>query len=299
MTSAAVEVEAKDLKAQGKSRSLYTDAFRRFRRNRVAVAGLIVLLLMIVVALAAPLLALHDPTHMYFNHKLRAPNSYFPLGTDDLGRDIYSRIIYGSRISLQTGLIAVFIALLAGLPMGVAAGYFGKWVDTILMRIADVILAFPGILFAIWLISILGPSLRNVMISVGLFSVPGFARLVRSSTLSIKETEFILAERAIGAGTMRILVRHVIPNVVAPLIIFSSLRVASAILAAASLSFLGLGVQPPTPEWGAMLSEGRAYLSSAWWVTVFPGIAIMITVLAANMVGDGLRDALDPRARQV
>lgn len=295
MSSAVAELEPKELTTSGKSRSLYSDAARQFRRNRVAVAGLIVLLAMIAIAILAPVLALHDPTKMYYSHKLESPNSYFPLGTDNLGRDVYSRIVYGARISLQTGLIAVFIALLIGVPMGVAAGYFGKWVDTVLMRICDVILAFPGIIFAIWLISILGPSLRNVMISVGLFSVPGFARLVRSSTLSVKEADFITAERAVGAGVIRILVRHLIPNVVAPVIIFSSLRVASAMLAAAGLSFLGLGVQPPTAEWGAMLSEGRAYLQSAWWVAFFPGLAIMITVLAANMVGDGLRDALDPR----
>jgi peptide/nickel transport system permease protein len=286
------------LEKQGKSRSLYSDAFRRFRKNRVATAGLVTLVILIIIAVLAPLFALHDPNEMFFSHRLVGPNEYFPLGTDSLGRDIWSRMVYGSRISLQTGLIAVGISLLLGVPMGLSAGYFGRWVDTIIMRVCDVILAFPGIIFAIWLISILGPSLRNVMISVGLFSVPGFARLVRSSTLQVKEMDYITAEKAIGAGTIRILVRHILPNVVTPVIIFSSLRIASAILAGAGLSFLGLGTAPPTPEWGAMLSEGRAYLRSAWWVAFFPGFAIMITVLAANMVGDGLRDALDPRAKK-
>jgi peptide/nickel transport system permease protein len=279
----------------GKSRSLYSDALRRFRRNRVALAGLIVLVLLVLAALFAPLLALHDPTQLYSNHKLEPPNGFFPLGTDNLGRDVYSRMLYGARISLPTGLIAVFIALLIGVPIGIAAGYFGRVVDMLLMRLCDVVLAFPSILFAIWLVSIFGSSLRNVMIAVGLFSVPGFARLVRSTVLTTKEMDFITAERAIGAPTGRILLRHLLPNVVQPVIILASLRVASAILAAAGLSFLGLGAQPPTPEWGAMLSEGRAYLTIAWWVTFFPGLAIMITVLATNMVGDGLRDALDPR----
>ena len=295
MSSIAVRVEAQPLVRQGKSRSLYSDAAHRFRKNRIAVAGLIVLVLLILIAIFAPLLALHDPTQLFFNHKLESPNSFFPLGTDNLGRDVYSRMLYGARISLPTGLIAVGIALLLGLPIGIVAGYVGKWADVILMRGCDVILAFPSILFAIWLISIFGSNLRNVMIAVGLFSVPSFARLVRSTILSAREMDYIVAERAIGAGTARILFRHLLPNVIQPVIIIASLRVASAILAAAGLSFLGLGVRPPTPEWGAMLSEGRAYLTIAWWVTIFPGLAIMITVLATNMVGDGLRDALDPR----
>jgi peptide/nickel transport system permease protein len=295
MSSVAATTTAQPLAKSGRSRNLYSDAARRFRRNRVAMAGLVVLILLILVAIFAPLLALHDPTQQYLNHRLEGPNQYFPLGTDNLGRDIYTRLLYGARISLPTGLIAVGIALLIGVPIGTAAGYFGKWADTILMRGCDVILAFPSILFAIWLISIFGSNLRNVMIAVGLFSVPGFARLVRSTVLSAKESDFITAERAIGAGTGRILARHILPNVIQPVIILGSLRVASAILAAAGLSFLGLGVQPPTPEWGAMLSEGRAYLTIAWWVTFFPGLAIMITVLATNMVGDALRDALDPR----
>ncbi len=295
MSSIAVTAKAQPLTKAVKSRSLYSDAVRRFRRNRVALAGLIVVVLLILVAIFSPILALHDPTHQYLNHRLEGPNDIFPLGTDNLGRDIYSRILYGSRISLPTGLIAVGIALLIGVPIGTMAGYFGKWADTILMRGCDVILAFPSILFAIWLISIFGSNLRNVMIAVGLFSVPGFARIVRSAILSTKESDYITAERALGAGTGRILLRHILPNVIQPVIILASLRVASAILAAAGLSFLGLGIQPPTPEWGAMLSEGRAYLTIAWWVAFFPGLAIMITVLATNMVGDGLRDALDPR----
>ena len=283
------------LQEKGKSRGLWGDALRQFRKNRAAVGGLFVLAVLIFMAVFAPLFALHEQNEMFFNHRLVGPNSVFPLGTDSLGRDIYTRLLYGSRISLQTGLIAVSIAMLIGVPMGLAGGYIGGAVDTVIMRICDVILAFPGIIFAIWLISILGPSLRNVMISVGLFSVPSFARLVRSSTLQVKEMDYITAEQAIGAGTLRIVFRHILPNVTAPIIIIASLNVASAILAGASLSFLGLGTAPPTPEWGAMLSDGRAYLRTAWWVAFFPGVAIMITVLATNMVGDGLRDALDPR----
>ncbi|HVX29831.1 MAG TPA: ABC transporter permease [Nitrolancea sp.] len=286
---------AADLLEKGRGRGFYADAMRRFRANFAATVGLGVLVLLIVVAIAAPLLTLHDPTKMYYNHTLESPNSIFPLGTDSLGRDIYSRIVMGSRISLQTGLVAVFIAAIIGVPMGAIAGYFGKWVDSLLMRAADVMLAFPGIIFAIWLISILGPSLRNVMIAVGLFSVPGFARVTRSSTLAVKEMDFVFAERAIGAGSLHVLVKHIVPNVIQPVIVLASLRVASAIIAAASLSFLGFGAQPPTPDWGAMLSDGRRYLQTAWWIAFFPGLAIMIMVLATNMVGDGLRDALDPR----
>lgn len=285
------------LAARGKSRTLYGDAARRFKRNRTAVAGLVVLVLIIAVAVFAPLLALHDPTEIYYRHKLESPNGFFPLGTDSLGRDMYSRLVYGARISLPTGIVAVVIALLFGVPMGVAGGYFGGRVDTVMMRTCDVILAFPGILFAIWLISIFGSNLRNVMIAVGLFSVPGFARVIRASVLSVKEMDYITAERALGASGGRIILRHILPNVLQPLIVLSSLRVASAMLAAAGLSFLGLGIQPPTPEWGAMLSEGRAYIGIAWWVVFFPGLAITLTVLATNMFGDGLRDALDPQMR--
>lgn len=295
MQRAIATPASQPLIAQGRSRSLNGDAARRFTRNRVAVAGLVVLLLIIAVAIFAPLLALHDPTELFYRHKLEAPNGFFLLGTDSLGRDIYSRLVYGARISLPTGIVAVGIALLFGVPMGIAGGYFGGRVDTVIMRACDVILAFPGILFAIWLIAIFGSNLRNVMIAVGLFSVPGFARVVRASVLSVKEMDYITAERAIGAGVGRIITRHILPNVLQPLIVLSSLRVASAMLAAAGLSFLGLGVQPPTPEWGAMLNEGRAYVGSAWWVAFFPGFAITLTVLATNMFGDGLRDALDPR----
>jgi peptide/nickel transport system permease protein len=286
---------AVDLLEKGRGRGFYGDAIRRFRANFAATVGFFVLVFLIIVAIIAPHLTLHDPTKMYFDHALESPNSYFPLGTDSLGRDIYSRIVMGSRISLQTGLIAVFIAAIIGIPMGAIAGYFGKWVDSLLMRAADVMLAFPGIIFAIWLISILGPSLRNVMIAIGLFSVPGFARVTRSSTLAVKEMDFVFAERAIGAGSYHVLVKHILPNVIQPVIVLASLRVASAIIAAASLSFLGFGAQPPTPDWGAMLADGRRYLQTAWWIAVFPGLAIMIMVLATNMVGDGLRDALDPR----
>lgn len=299
MSKVASRVENVDLASSDKHRkhrSFYADAVVRFRKNRMATAGAVVVLLLIVIAIIAPFLTLHDPTKMYYDFALEPPSSYFPLGTDSLGRDIYSRIVVGSRISVTIGLIAVLIAAVIGVPMGVVAGYFGKQVDSVLMRLADVMLAFPGIIFAIWLISILGPSIRSVMIAIGIFSVPSFARVTRSSTLAVKQMEFITAERAIGAGSIRILIRYILPNVVQPVIILASLRVASAIIAAASLSFLGFGAQPPTPAWGAMLSDGRRYLQSAWWIAVFPGLAIMILVLATNMVGDGLRDALDPRS---
>ncbi len=278
-------------------RSLTADAVRRYRRNRIAVAGALLLAAMVVLAVVGPLLAPYDPTAMFFDARLQPPSARFPLGTDNLGRDILSRMLWGARISLPVGLIAVGIALLIGVPLGLVAGYFGGLPDALLGRAMDVILAFPGILFAIWLVSMLGPNLENVMVAVGLFSVPGFMRVVRGSTLSVKALDYITAERALGARTPRILFAHILPNVAAPVIILASLRVASAILAAAGLSFLGLGAQPPTPEWGAMLSEGRQYLFNAWWVTFWPGLAIALTVLAGNLVGDGLRDALDPRFR--
>lgn len=275
--------------------SLYQQALRRFVQNKAAVLGALFLIGMILVALLAPRIAPYDPLERHSEFRRSPPSRQFLMGTDPLGRDILSRVIFGSRISLQVGLISVGIALLAGVPLGLLAGYYGGLWDGLIMRLMDVILAFPGVLFAIWLISMLGPSLRNVMIAVGLFGVPSYARVVRGSTLSAKENEYVLAARCVGVRTGRLILLHLLPNVIAPVIVLSTLSIAGAILAGAALSFLGLGARPPTPEWGAMLSDGRAYLRSDWWISIFPGLAITLTVLAANMLGDGLRDALDPR----
>jgi peptide/nickel transport system permease protein len=217
------------------------------------------------------------------------------MGTDPLGRDVYTRVLYGGRLSLYIGLASVILSMAIGVPVGLLSGYFGGWVDGTLMRVVDLILAFPGIIFAIWLVAMLGPGINQVILANALFNMPGFARIIRGSVLTMKEADYVLAARGLGAGDLRILTSHILPNVLAPIVVLGSLTVSDAVLTAASLSFLGLGSQPPTPEWGAMLSDGRPYLEQAWWLSLFPGIMLTLTVLASNIVGDGLRDALDPR----
>lgn len=261
------------------------------------VVGAAILVLLAIVALTAPILSAFDPNRVAPRDALQAPSVAHWFGTDQYGRDLLSRVLYGTRLSLMVGFISVSIALAAGTSIGLIAGYYGRWIDAILMRFVDVMLAFPGILLALGLVSILGPSLPNLMIAVGVSSVPAYARLVRGSVLSAKENVYVDAARVVGCTDGTIMRRHVLPNVVAPIIVLATLGVASAILSAAALSFLGLGSQPPTPEWGRMLSEGRNYLRDQWWVATFPGLAIMVTVLAMNLLGDGLRDTLDPRQR--
>jgi peptide/nickel transport system permease protein len=270
----------------------------RLARGKGAIAGLVILVLMVGVAIFAPLIAPDDPIQINPQHGLYSPGFPYLFGTDQLGRDILSRVLFGARLSLVIGLISVGIASSVGILVGLIAGYYGGRVETVLMRIIDVMLAFPGILLALAIVSVLGPSLTNLMIAVGVAAIPTYARLTRGSVLTTKENLYIDAARVIGVPNHRIIARHIMPNVVAPLIVAATLGVGAAILSAAALSFLGLGSQPPTPEWGRMLSEGRQFLSSAWWISTFPGFAIMLTVLAINMIGDGLRDTLDPRLRQ-
>jgi ABC-type dipeptide/oligopeptide/nickel transport system permease subunit len=278
-------------------RSLWSDAWSRLLRNPVAIAGGAVVILLVLVAILAPYIAPYDPLHQDLANSMAGPSMTHLAGTDVHGRDIFSRIIHGTRISLRIGFLGMLLGCVVGVILGLVSGYYGGWLDTVIMRLLDVQLAFPGLLVAICIIAIIGPGLENVILAVGIFSVPMFARVTRGQVLSLKEQEFILAARMMGAQDSRIMLTHLLPNAVAPILVLCTLRIATAILTAASLSFLGLGAQPPIPEWGAMLSDGRAYLSIAPHVATTPGLAILITVLAFNLLGDGLRDALDPRLR--
>lgn len=270
--------------------------WRRFVSHRLAVVGLAMIALLILLAAFAAQVAPRDPIRQDLPSALAPPSRDFPLGADEFGRCILSRILYGARLSLVVGVLATAIGAVTGILLGLLAGYFAR-LDAPVMRAMEVLLAFPSILLAIAIVAALGPSLVNVMIAVGLRSIPSFARLTRSMVLSLKELEFVQGVHALGAGHGRVLFRHILPNSVSPLLVFSSMQVATSILLAAILSFLGLGVQPPTPEWGKMVSDGRAYLLDAPHVSLFPGIAIFLTVMGFNCLGDGLRDALDPRMR--
>ncbi len=269
---------------------------RRLIRHRGAVVGFVVLAFLVLIALLAPFIAPYDPIAVS-RTTLKPPSTQHWMGTDNFGRDIFSRVLYGTRISLRMGFIAVGIAAVFGTAIGVIAGTYGKVIDTILMRFIDALMAFPGILLALTIAAVLGPGLTNAMIAVGIASIPTFARLVRSSVLQVKETPYVEAARAIGCTDMQMIRRHIFPNVLTPILVLATLGIAGAILVGASLSFLGLGAQPPSAEWGAMLSQGRQFMRTAWWIMAFPGLAITITVMAANLVGDGLRDALDPRLK--
>jgi len=280
-----------------KPRSLWSDAWARLLRNPVAMAGGVIAILLIIVALGAPYIAPYDPIQQDLANSLAAPSLTHLAGTDVHGRDIFSRIIHGTRISLRIGFLGMLLGCAIGVTLGLVSGYYGGWLDMAIMRLLDVQLAFPGLLLAICIIAVIGPGLENVIVAVGIFSVPTFARVTRGQVLSLKQQEFILAARMMGAQDARIMLNHLLPNAVAPILVLCTLRIATAILTAASLSFLGLGAQPPTPEWGAMLSDGRSYLTIAPHVATTPGLAILITVLSFNLLGDGLRDALDPRLR--
>jgi glutathione transport system permease protein len=279
-------------------RSLWRDAWIRLRRNHFAMAGGICILLLILIGLAAPVIAPYDPVEQNYDHILEGPSLQHPFGTDNFGRDILSRVMYGARISLRLGLLGTAVGVVIGVVLGMIAGFYGGWADSVSMRLLDVQLAFPGLLLAITIIAVLGVGEINVIIAIGIFSVPIFARVLRGLILSLKQQEFVIAARAIGVPDRRLMFVHLMPNALAPILVIATLRLGTAILTAASLSFLGLGVRPPSPEWGAMLSEGRTYLQLAPHVAIFPGLAILITVLALNLLGDGLRDALDPKLKK-
>jgi peptide/nickel transport system permease protein len=272
-------------------------AWQRLRTHPSAIFGVAVLLLYVVGSLVGPLLLRYDPIHQNLGEAFMPPSPAHPLGTDDFGRDELVRLLYGARYTLLVGFGAVAIGLAIGVPLGAASGYFGGWLDMISQRLMDIVLAFPNILLALSLVAALGIGLRNVIISVGITSIPGFVRLVRASALSIRELPYVEAARALGVPTPLILLRHVVPNSLAPVIVQATLQLGAAILVAAGLGFLGLGVQQPTPEWGSMLGFGRTFLFSDPLLVTFPGIAIFGAVLAFNMLGDGLRDALDPRLK--
>ncbi|MBM3449458.1 MAG: ABC transporter permease [Armatimonadetes bacterium] len=277
-----------------RSRTIRALVWRALMRNRSAKVGAIVLAIVICASVFAPFVAPRDPIDVVGDRRIEAPSLEFPMGTDTLGRDNLSRVIYGGRISLRLGLISVGIAAVTGTGLGLVSGYYGGWTDNVIMRFVDILLAFPSILLALMIVYVLGPGTNNLMIAVGLSAMPGYARVVRGSVLSARELTYVEAARALGVGNRRIVLRHILPNVLSPVLVLSTLGMASAILAAAGLSFLGFGATPPTPEWGVMVNEGRPHLVQAWWMTTFPGLAMMITVLGFNLFGDGLRDALDP-----
>lgn len=280
-----------------KKQSQLKEFWRRLKKSKTAVFGLVVIILLILMAVFAEFIAPFHYDDQDLTRRFQFPNSTHWLGTDNFGRDILSRLIFGSRISLQVGLISVGIAASFGAALGAISAFYGRWIDHVIMRSMDMLLAIPGMLLAIAIASALGPGLRNMMIAIGISSIPGFARVVRSSVLTIKEQEYIEAAQSIGASNFRIIMKHIMPNAMAPLLVQTTLSVAGAVLSAAALSFLGLGIQPPTPEWGAMLSAARQFIRDYWHLTTFPGLMIMLTVYALNVFGDGLRDALDPRLK--
>lgn len=281
------------------------DFWRQFSANRGAVAAAAVLVLLVLAAVLAPWLAPHDPI-VQFRQSIQQPPVWqqggswrFVLGTDEAGRDIVSRLLFGARTSLTIGLISVLLSVVPGIVLGLLAAFFPKWLDAPVMRLMDILLALPSLLLAVAVVAVLGPGLINTMIAIGIVGLPGFTRLTRAAALGELQKDYVVASRVAGAGTVRLMFSQVLPNCAAPLIVQATLGFSTAILDAAALGFLGLGVQPPSAEWGAMLASARDYIESAWWIVTMPGLAILITVLAINLFGDGLRDALDPKLRRL
>lgn len=270
---------------------------KRFWANKTAVVCSILLLMLCLVAIFAPILAPHDPTEIFQNNRMEGSSSEFLLGTDQFGRDLLSRVIYGARVSLLVGISAVMVSVFFGTLFGLIAGYFGRWIDGFIMRVMDVLFAFPEILLALAIVAALGPGTFNTIMAIGIVNIPIFTRTVRGAVLSIKNLEFVESARAIGASTPRILFREIFPNVTAPLLVQSSLAISGAILTESALSFLGLGIQPPDPSWGGMISEARRYMELAPGMIIWPCVAMTITILSCNMFGDAVRDILDPRHR--
>lgn len=291
------QINSNTNKSHNRKKSQLKEIWKRLKKSKLALVGFVILIILLIVAIFANVIAPYDYAKQNLQNTFQFPCAAHIFGTDEFGRDIFSRVVYGTRISLSVGFIAVGIAAFIGGILGAVAGYYGGKADNIVMRFMDVLLAIPQILLAISIVAALGSGLQNLMIAVGISSIPGYARIVRASVLSIKDQEFVEAAKAAGSSDLRIIFHHIIPNSMAPIIVQATLGVAIAILTAAGLSFIGLGIQPPTPEWGSMLSGGRQYIRDYWYMTLFPGLAIVITIFALNVLGDGLRDALDPKLK--
>ena len=298
-TATVAQLQSQSADKNRRSIGLWEDAAQRLMRNRLAMFGALVLAIIVIMGLFGPQIAPYDPNGMDFAARFAQPSVAHFMGTDDFGRDTFSRIIYGARVSLLVGLVAVGLAATVGTTLGLVAGYSNRVVDEIIMRTMDVLYAFPAILLALAILAALGRGVGNAMIAIGVVYIPIFARITRGAVLTVRNEEFIMAARTLGAGDIRILFQHILPNVMAPVIVETTLSLAFAILAEAALSFFGLGTQPPDPSWGRMLSEGRSYFRQSVWMGIFPGVAIMLTVMGFNFLGDGLRDALDPRLKNV
>ncbi len=296
MTGAVPAVDRpSELFSEVRRRGRVPRSLTAFIRNKGAVAGTVLMALWLLVAVFAPVIAPSDPL-IPVGDSREPPSSDYLMGTDRLGRDVFSRVIYGSRISLQVGIISVVIGVVVGVAMGLPSAYYRGWIGGVIMRLIDTMLAFPGLLLALVVIASLGPGLTNVMFAVGVGSIPTYARLVRSSALTIRELDYVAAVKVMGGDNLRIMFKHILPNLIGPVIVLSSLQIGTAILVGSSLSYLGMGAQPPTPEWGLMTSEGRQFMAQAWWLSTFPGLAIFSVVMAVNLIGDGLRSALDPKS---
>lgn len=272
---------------------------KQLLRNRRAVVGGIVLLIIAFMAILAPYVTTHDPVKQNIRNQLQPPSREHFFGTDQFGRDIYSRVIYGARLSLRVGFLAISFALVVGCFLGLVSGYYGGWLDMIVMRVIDILLALPGFLLALSIVAALGPGLENVIMAIGVSYIPSFARMMRSAVLATRELDYVDAAQALGASDWRIIFQHILPNSISPIIVLTTLSMAGAILSAAGLSFLGMGAQPPTPEWGSMIATARPFIRVSHWAVTVPGLAIFITVMCLNLVGDGLRDALDPRLKNL
>ena len=278
-----------------RGRSQWRLAVQRYFRNKMAIVGLIALLLLIASAVFAPLIATYDPTSIDYSNIRKPPSTQHIFGTDYLGRDIFSRVLWGGRDSLRVGMVAVIISIAGGVLLGLFSAFAGGFVDNLIQRFIDLNFAFPTILLLLSIVAALGPSLTTVLIAIGISGIPGYSRLMRGSVLQALNTEYVLAARLAGASNLRLMFRHILPNVLTPIIIYGTLGLGGGIMMTAGLSYLGLGAQPPAPEWGAMLNEGRTYLRSAPWMSIYPGLAVFLAIIAINLIGDGLRDALDPK----